>query len=252
MGRVGGPCRSPGQGTPLPHRGHEPGRRPRLRSGTIGIGTLNESSLHAGLKAALSLPGDEHEVQLGGFVIDIRRGTQLIEIQTVSFAAMARKLDRLLAEHPIRLVHPIAVETWLVKPGAKARRSPRRNDIHALFDELVSMPTLLDHPNLAIEVVLVTVERHQVPDPALRRGRGGWRTVDRRLREIRSHHRFDTVDDLRSFVPPGLPPVFTTRDLAGAAGTTLDRAQKMAYCLRANEVFAVVGRDRAGYRYRLA
>lgn len=191
-------------------------------------------------------------MELGGFVIDIRRGAQLIEVQTVSFAAMARKLDRLLAEHPIRLVHPIAVETWLVKPGAKARRSPRRNDIHALFDELVSMPTLLDHPNLTIEVVLVTVERHQVADAGLRRGRGGWRTVDRRLREILSHHRFDTVADLTTFVPAGLPPVFTTRDLAQAAGITLDRAQKMAYCLRANDVFSVVGRQGAGYRYSLA
>ncbi len=190
-------------------------------------------------------------MKLGGFVIDIRRGDQLIEVQTVSFAAMARKLDRLLAEHPIRLVHPIAVETWLVKPGARPRRSPRRNDLHALFDELVSMPTLLDHPNLTIEVVLVTVERHQVPDPKLRRGRGGWRTVDRQLREIRSRHRFDTVADLASFVPAGLPPVFTTRDLARVAGITVDRAQKMAYCLRANDLFSVVDRDRAGYRYRL-
>ncbi|MEZ5409603.1 MAG: hypothetical protein R2761_16360 [Acidimicrobiales bacterium] len=49
-----------------------------------------------------------------------------------------------------------------------------------------------------------------------------------------------------SFVPAGLPPVFTTPGPARAAGTTLDRAQKMAYCLRANDLFAVVGRDRAG------
>ena len=32
---------------------------------------------------------------------------------------------------------------------------------------------------------------------------------------------------------------------------TVDRAQKMAYCLRANDLFSVVDRDRAGYRYRL-
>ncbi|MEZ5409602.1 MAG: hypothetical protein R2761_16355 [Acidimicrobiales bacterium] len=42
----------------------------------------------------------------------------------MSFAAMARKLDRLLAEHPIRLVHPIAVETWLVKPGSRPAAHP--------------------------------------------------------------------------------------------------------------------------------
>ena len=244
-------CRSPRAAYPPPSTGHRTATGPGLRSPGIGIGTLNESSLHAALKAALSLPGDEHEVELDGFVIDIRRGHQLIEVQTVSFAAMARKLDRLLSQHPIRLVHPIAVETWLIKPDARPRRSPLRNDIYALFDELVSIPTLLDHPNLTIEVLLVTVERHQVADPRLRRGRGGWRTVDRCLGEIRSRHPFDAVSDLARLVPDGLASGFTTRDLARAAGITVDRAQKMAYCLRANDLFEVTGRDRGGYRYHL-
>ena len=60
------------------------------------IGTLNESSLHAQLKQLLSEQGDEFEVDLDGFVIDIRRGDLLIEVQTGSFGAMGRKLDRLL------------------------------------------------------------------------------------------------------------------------------------------------------------
>ena len=63
-----------------------------------GIGTLNEGSLHAALKERYAEPGDEFEVPLDGFVIDIRRPGQLIEIQTSSFKAMGRKLDRLLGE----------------------------------------------------------------------------------------------------------------------------------------------------------
>jgi hypothetical protein len=202
------------------------------------------------LKAELAQPGDELEFELDGFVVDIRRGRTLIEIQTASFAAMARKLDRLLAGYQILIVHPIAVETVLHRPGIRPRRSPKRDDLYALFDELVSMPTLLDHPNLAIEVALVAVDKDQVADPRLSRGRGGWRTVDRRLREIRARHHFATVDDLARLVPTDLPPVFSTRDLSRAAGTRLDRAQKMAYCLRANGVFHVVGRDRSGLQYR--
>lgn len=182
---------------------------------------------------------------------DIRRGDLLIEIQTASFAAMARKLDHLLAGWRIRIVHPIAVETVLHKPGARPRRSPKRGDLYSLFDELVSLPTLLDHPNLAIEVVLVSVDKHQVPDPRLARGRGGWRTVDRSLREVRAQHRFDTVADLLALVPPGLPARFTTADLARAAGTTIDRARKMAYCLRANDLFQVLGRTRQGVNYQV-
>ncbi len=188
---------------------------------------------------------------LDGFVIDIRRGDQLIEIQTTSFAAMARKLDHLLGAHRVLIVHPIAVTTYLHKPGAKPRRSPKRGDLYALFDELVSMPTLLDHPNLELEVVLVSVDKHQVEDPTLRRNRGGWRTTDRVLRSVEATHRFRTVTDLGRLVPDGLPARFTTADLAPAAGTTRDRAQRMAFCLRQVGLFDLVGRSRRGYQYQL-
>ena len=230
------------------------------------IGTLNESSLHAELKDLFALPGDEFEVELGGFVIDIRRGDTLIEIQTTTFAAMGRKLDHLLASYQMLIVHPIAVHTYLHRLTAehdgdgdgdtasvrsKGRRSPKRNDLYCLFEELVSMPTVLDHPNLALEVVLADVDKLQRHDPSLRRRRGGWRTVDRRLRTIHSRHRFDTVDDLNALIPAGLPTAFTTADLAKATGTTRAKAQKMAYCFRATGAFRVIDRSRAGMRYTL-
>lgn len=185
-------------------------------------------------------------------MIDIRRGSNLIEIQTVSFASMGKKLDHLLAEHRVLIVHPIAAETYLSRPatGAKPRRSPKKLDLYSLFDELVSMPTVLDHPNLAIEIVLAEVEKVQEEDPSMRRNRGGWRTVDRRLRSIKERHRFDAVADLASLIPTGLPPRFTTAELASAAGTTRDRAQKMAYCLRANGLFEPLERSRSGVIYR--
>jgi len=188
-------------------------------------------------------------VELDGFVIDIRRGDLLIEIQTSAFAAMGRKLDRVLSEYQVLIVHPIAVQTYLHRPEVKPRRSPKRGDIYDLFDELVSIPTLLDHPNLAIEVILATVDKHQRPDPTLRRRRGGWRTHDRCLREITSRHRFDTIADLETLVPAGLPTVFTTADLASAAGITRAQAQKMAFCLRELEIFTLMERTRQGFQY---
>lgn len=190
-------------------------------------------------------------MELDGFVIDIRRGDLLIEVQTSSFAAMGRKLDAVLGRYRVLIVHPIAVETHLHRPGAKPRRSPKRGNIYSLFDELVSIPTLLDHPKLSIEVVLAAVDKHQRADPTLRRNRGGWRTHDRQLREVRARHRFDTVEDLRSLVPADLPSEFGTAELAVGAAISRDQAGKMAYCLRQLGVFEVLGRSRAGYRYRL-
>lgn len=215
-----------------------------------GIGTLNESSLHAQLKELLVRDGDEFEVDLEGFVIDIRRSDLLIEIQTSGFGAMGRKLDRLLSHHRMLLVHPIATVTHLQRPGVRSRRSPRRGSLWSVLDELVSIPTLLDHPNLSLEVWLVTVDRVQEPDPKARRGRGGWRTVDRRLREVQSRHRFESTDDLAALLPTDLPELFTTADIAEAADIGRDSAQKLAYCLRALERIELVEQRRAGYVYR--
>lgn len=183
-------------------------------------------------------------------MIDIRRGDLLIEVQTSSFGAMGRKLDRLLADYRILLVHPIATATYLHKPKSKPRKSPRRGNLYSVLDELVSIPTLLDHPNLTLEVWLVSIDKFQEHNPKARRGRGGWSTVDKRLREVEARHRFETTDDLVAMMPSGLPERFTTADIATTANMSRDAAQKLAYCLRALEKIEVTDRSKAGYLYR--
>ena len=157
--------------------------QPHAHTTPPGIGQLNEGSLHAALKRHFADPGDQFEVPFGRFVVDLVKaaGSErelLVEIQTGSFGAMGTKLDHLLGEHRLLLVHPIAVRTRLERKSS-ARLSPKRGSIYSLFDELVSIPTLLDHPNLSLEVVLFEERRVQVHDAALRRRRGGYRRVDR-------------------------------------------------------------------------
>ena len=204
------------------------------------------------MKADYAEPGDRFEVPLDGFVIDIVRDRSLIEIQTGSFGAMGKKLDHLLPSNQILLVYPIAVETYLQKPDVTPRKSPKHGSVYDLFAELVSIPTLVDHPNLSLEVVLVAVTKIQVADAKVRRGRGGFRTEDRQLREILGRRRFNDGRDLLELVPDGLPPVFTTADLARRAGIGRGVAQQMAYCLRPLGLFIEQGRTKAGIKYSLA
>lgn len=224
-------------------------------SGPI-VGTLNESSLHAELKHRYAKPGDDFEAPIDRFVADIARGLdgpdpELIEIQTSSFAAMGTKLDHLLPRFRITIVHPIAVRTRLDRPGRKRRLSPKKGALQQLFAELVSMPTLLDHPNLSIETVLIDVVKVQDVDPTARRGRGGFRTVDRRIETIHSTHRFTSMDDVyHAFVPLGLPSRFTTADLATAAGVSRPVAQQMAYCFKHSRHISETDRTREGVVYR--
>ena len=215
------------------------------------IGTLGESSLHAALKLEMSAPGDRFEVPVGGFVVDILRGDTAIEIQTGNFAAMGSKLDHLLGDFHVHIVHPIALDSWIERLDHPRRKSPKHGCLHDLFGELASVPTLLDHPNLTIEVVLVQVDVVKVADPTMRRRRGGWRTVDRRLRTIVERHGFRTTDDLVSLLPDGLPAPFTTKDMATLGRIPRRTAQQMAYVLRANERITEIRRDRAGAQYVL-
>ncbi len=213
------------------------------------IGTQTEGSLHAALKLQVSQEGDRFEVPLDGFVVDIVRGDTLIEIQTGGFAAMGRKLDHVLGDYHVHIVHPIAVDSWIQRREKPTRKSPKHGYLHDVFGELVSVPTLLDHPNLTIEVFLVRVDVVKVADPTMRRRRGGWRTVDRRLRDIVDRHGLRTNDDLVALLPDDLPEVWTTKDVAGLAGIPRRTAQQMAYVLKANDLVTEVGRDRAGARY---
>ena len=91
------------------------------------IGRLNELSLHAGLKRWYARPGDRLEAPVDGYVIDLVRGELLIEIQTGSFSAIKRKILDLVSRGPVRLVHPITREKWIVKVGPDGPSGRRKS-----------------------------------------------------------------------------------------------------------------------------
>jgi len=81
----------------------------------MSIGTLRERPLHASLKRWYARPGDRTEVAVAGYVIDLVRDDLLIEIQTRGFSGMRPKVVSLLDRgHRLRIVHPIAVDRWIV------------------------------------------------------------------------------------------------------------------------------------------
>ncbi|KAA3658667.1 MAG: hypothetical protein DWQ04_24420 [Chloroflexi bacterium] len=217
------------------------------------IGTLSERSLHAELKGWLAQPGDQQEVQVDGFFIDIVRdvptgGQLLIEIQTRNFGAMKRKLAKLLPNHQVLLVHPIPEVKWIVRETAVStpisrRKSPKRGRVIDIFRELVSIPHLLTHPNLTIAVLLTHQEEVLRDD-----GQGSWRRkrwslADKRLLEVKTEHRFEQPTDFLKILPDDLPQPFTTRDLAEKSKITRNMAQRTAYTLKHINVITEVGKN---------
>jgi hypothetical protein len=204
-----------------------------------GFSTYRESSLHAALKTLYARPEDGVEVDVDGYVIDIVRDGELVEIQTASFASAATKLRRLVADHRIVLVYPIALERRLVTVDADgavtdSRRSPKRGLPLDLFHELVAFPELVAHPNFAIEMVLIREEeiRGPVPPGARYRHPRSWWRMDRRLLEVVEILRVDTPADLLGLLPAGTPEPFTSGDIAALSKRPKHLALRTAYCLQ--------------------
>ncbi len=213
-----------------------------------GIGQLSERSLHAALKEHLAQPGDRFEVKLGRYVIDIVRDDLLIEIQTRHLYALRPKLLRLLAEHPVRLVHPLPAERWIVREGRDGRRtrrkSPKRAAVCDIFTELVRVPDLAAHPNLTLEVLLIREEQQWRDDGQGSWRRGGWSLVDTRLLGVQSSHVLRRPAEFLALLPP-LPPSFTNSDLAQARGWNRHLAGKATYALRAMGLLSAEKHGRA-------
>ena len=204
-----------------------------------GLSTYREGSLHAALKALYARPGDRVEESVDGYVVDVVRDDELVEIQTASFSSAARKLRRLVESHRVVLVHPIATERWLVRVDADGvvthrRRSPKRGLPIDLFHELVAFPELVAHANFRIELVLIREEelRGPVPDGARFRYPREWWRLDRRLLEVIETIRVDSPADLLRLLPADLPSPFTSTDIAMASRRTKHLAMRAAYCLQ--------------------
>ncbi len=223
-----------------------------------GIGVQNEKSLHAALKHWYARPGDQLETKVDGFIVDIVRDDGMIEIQTRNLAAIRRKLHTLLERHPVRLIYPIAKEKWIVRKtgsGKKVigrRRSPKIGRLSDLFEELVSIPDLINHDNLVLEIALIQEEEIRHAD-----GRGSWRRRgqslhDRKLLQVLETVTFEKKEDFLSFLPDGLEQPFSNQSLTERMGGSIHATRKMTYCLKKMGVIQEVGKNRNQLLFRIA
>ena len=256
------------------------------------IGELNERSLHRALKARYAVPGSVTEQAVDGFVADVVIGGRIVEIHTGSFWPLKKKLPRLLERFAVTLVYPVAQDRHIVTmpSGADAldvrdaqdvpntpdapvtpntldgadvptfpirrRKSPKHDSVFAVFDGLTSIPTLLDHPNLTIDVVMTVEEDVRMKDPERRgrrrRYRRDWTRIDRRLVEVARTHRLTGMADLFALVDVSLPEPFTTLDLARAMCSPRRLGQQAAFCFREAGVSEICGKAGNALLYRRA
>ncbi len=199
---------------------------------------MGEKSLHNQIKNWYSKPGDQLEVSLNKYIIDIIRDELFIEIQTRNFSAIKEKLNHLLKDHKIRLIYPISLLKWIVRINRDGetvksrRRSPKKGRLEDLFNELVYIPKLLSNPNFEIEVLFIHSE-----DIFLDDGKGSWRRKrwslsDRRLLKVISSQIIKTPKNFQGIITDPIEDGFTTRQLAKQKKLPINLARKTVYCMR--------------------
>lgn len=220
------------------------------------IGTLTEKSLHAALKAHFSLPDDQLEMEVEGFVVDIVREDLLIEIQTGGFTPLKQKFARLLEHgYRIHLIHPIPAVKWIVKETENGktidrRRSPRRGKPIDIFNQLVRIPHLLGEAGFSLEIVLTHQEEIRRNDGRGSWRRKGWSLYDHRLLDTVGQIAFHERADYMRILPSTLERPFTTRSLAESLSVNTRLAQKIAYTLHKAGWLERVGKTGNAYLYQ--
>ena len=210
---------------------------------------MTEYSLHSEIKNWYKVSGDELEVKVEDFIVDILRDKLLIEIQTGNFSAIKKKLDELLLNNQVRLVYPIAKLKWIVHVTmsgqfVRRRKSTKKGKLIDLFYELVHMPSLIENRNFSLEVLLVEEEELRCYD-----GRGSWRkrgasVKDRKLLNVCDRIIFRDSRDFLEFLPKELKGYFTNKVLSLKLGISVNLTQKITYCLRKMGAISIADKKR--------
>ena len=218
------------------------------------IGTLNEKSLHADLKKQYAQPGDRLEQEVDGYIIDIVRKKELIEIQSRNFSNIKSKIYKLCSNHKFHLIHPISREKWIVRSDANGnevgrRKSPRRGRVENMFIEMRYIPSIATNHNFSLEIVLIHSEEHLVDDGKGSWRRKGWSIADQKLIKIHQSITFRSVSDYSALIPDAICKEWSNRDLASSLNLNFKITQNMTYCLRVMGAIEKVGQSGNSFIY---
>lgn len=202
-----------------------------------------ETSLHQSLKRLYAESEAATEVKLGAYRIDAISGDQLIEIQFASLSSIRDKIRALVKTSKVKVVKPIVAQRTIIRqqtddgPITSRRKSPKQGHPLDIFDELIYWTRVFPHPNLILEVPLVSVEEWRLPPEAAskrrRRYKPKHKVKDVVLQSVLESTTFTSSDDLLALSRiRRLPQPFDTADLAAVIDRPRWIAQRITYVLR--------------------
>ena len=187
---------------------------------TYGIGGLGERGLHKILKYYIEPDETRHEIKIGGFVADILRDGEIVEIQTRDFAPLRRKLPVYLQDYHVTVVYPVVCEKrihWIDPVSGEisgGRRSPKAGGIGDFLLELYKLRPILPLEGLSFELYWLNIDEFRMLTGRSRdRKHYGAYRKDRIPTRLVKIERIASPDDFLRYIS-GLPESFTCAELA--------------------------------------
>ena len=180
----------------------------------IGIGTLGEKLLHRIIKFYIEPDPYHHEIPILGSVVDVFSEEEIFEIQTCAFTRLVPKLRRLLPEHKITVVYPLAAKktlSWLDPETGELtppRKSPKRERAQDALPELSAIKEFIGNENLTVVLLFLDVSEYKRLDGWDSSGKRGATKIDKIPNGITEVITLKSKEDYRALIPKGLPSEF--------------------------------------------
>jgi len=190
-------------------------------------------------------------------VADVFDGERVTEIQTRCLYRMKPKLDKLLTQYSVTVVHPVAHRKSLIwidpvtGDTTKPRSSPKTRRVWDAFHEMYSLRSYIGDPRLTICVVLLDMEEYKLLNGWGPQRKNHASKYDRVPLAIREEYVMHRKEDYMQFVPYELAETFTSKTFGKAARIPRSLAQTVLNILDYMEVVERIGKEGNSYLYQV-
>ena len=205
------------------------------REGLSGIGSLGEGTLHLVLKNYICANRQNQEVKFGRKIADVALDGRIYEIQTRGFYSLKSKLKEFLPERPVTVIYPAVCEKRIGWVDAETgeisgyRKSPKKESVYSIFNELVYIKDFLSDENLSFCVFLLKCDETKLLCGYSEDKKKGSVRLNRIPTELLEIKQFESAKDFISLLPSDSE--ITVKSLAKHASIQKVLARKMIYCL---------------------
>ena len=183
------------------------------------VGTLSEKLVHRTLKYYFEPCEEYHEIDVLGSIVDVKRGDEIIEIQTRSFDRLKLKLEKLLPVYSVNVIYPVIVEKnvhWIDPESGErvsVRKSSKKGRATDVLAELYHIREHLSNSGFKLTLVLLSADEFRVLDGYGKEKKKRATKVDIIPKELFDVLEFSNEAELKKYILNVLPDNFTAKQL---------------------------------------